>query len=318
MFDGGFFMADIEKYDLTIIGAGPAGLSAAIYASRAGLNFVVLETGIAGGQINNTYEIENYPGILTIGGSELGELLKKHALKFNAEIRNIQDCKIRIDNNKKFVDVKKYKASYTIETKAIIIATGAEFKKLGCEGEAEHIGQGVSFCAVCDGMFYKGLEIAVIGGGNTAVEEAEYLTKFASKVYLIHRRDKFRADQYVVDKTLANPKIVPVYNSVVEKIEGDGAVNSVVIKNVRDEKISRLNVSGVFIFVGNSPLNSCAGDLLKTDDNGWIITDEKMCTSIDGIYAAGDVRAKFLRQVITAASDGAVAAMAASEYVSRM
>lgn len=300
-----------ETRELVIIGAGPAGLSAAVYAKRAGLDVLVLEQGTTGGQVNNTSEIENYPGIPHIGGADLGEKMRDHALKFGAEIRRSDSNKIEIRDGHKIIITPKGE----IEAKAIIIATGSHFRKLGCEGEAEHIGQGVSFCAVCDAMFFEGYEIAVVGGGNTAVEEADYLTKFASKVYIIHRRNEFRAVQSVVDRALANPKIIPVYDSVVEKIEGAGMVESITIRNVKTNETSELPVAGVFMFVGQVPESDCVKGLVDTDSSGWIITDEKMRTSVDGIFAAGDVRKKFLRQVITAASDGAVAAMASSEYI---
>ena len=300
-----------EARELVIIGAGPAGLTAALYGRRAGLDTLVLEQGTTGGQVNNTSEIENYPGILHSGGAELGEKMRDHALKFGAEIRRSDSNKVELRDGRKFIVTPKGE----IEAKAVIIATGSHFRRLGCEGEAEHIGQGVSFCAVCDGMFFEGYEIAVVGGGNTAVEEADYLTKFASKVYIIHRRNEFRAVQAVVDHALANPKIVPVYDSVVEKIEGVGMVESITLRNVKTNEKSELPVAGVFMFVGQSPESECVKGIVETDSNGWIITDDKMKTSIDGIFAAGDVRKKYLRQVITAASDGAIAAMAASDYI---
>ncbi len=305
----------MEKRELVIIGAGPAGMSAAIYGKRAGLDVLVLERGATGGQINNTDEIENYPGIAHASGSELGEMFKTHALKFDTEIRRVDSSKVELRDDKKIIITKKGKDINEIEAEAIIIATGAHFKRLGCEGEAEHIGQGVSFCAVCDGAFFEDYEIAVVGGGNTAVEEANYLTKFASKVYIIHRRDEFRADRSAIAQTLANPKIEPVYNSVVEKIEGNGMVENIVIKNVKTGEKSNLDVAGVFMFVGQEPDDDCVRGLVKAEKGGWIITNDKMETSIEGIFAAGDVRSKYLRQVITAASDGAIAAMAASSYI---
>ncbi|MBQ7593997.1 MAG: thioredoxin-disulfide reductase [Synergistaceae bacterium] len=305
----------MEKRELVIIGAGPAGMSAAIYGKRAGLDVLVLEKGAAGGQINNTDEVENYPGISHATGSELGDMLKSHALKFDTEIRMIENSKVELRDGKKIIITKKSGNVNEIEAEAIIVATGAHFRRLGCEGEAEHIGQGVSFCAVCDGAFFTDYEIAVVGGGNTAVEEAVYLTKFASKVYIIHRRDEFRADRSAIAQALANPKIEPVYNSVVEKIEGIGMVENIVIKNVKTGEKSNLPVAGVFMFVGQEPDDECVRGLVKAEKGGWIITNDKMETSIEGIFAAGDVRSKFLRQVITAASDGAVAAMAASSYI---
>lgn len=305
----------MEKHELVIIGAGPAGMSAAIYGRRAGLDVLVLERAATGGQINNTNEIENYPGIIHASGSELGDMMKEHAMKFNTEIRMIDDSKVELRGDKKIVITKKSGETNEIESEAIIIATGAHFRKLGCEGENEHIGQGVSFCAVCDGAFFEDYDIAVVGGGNTAVEEACYLTKFASKVYIIHRRDEFRADRAAIAQALANPKIEPVYNTVVEKIEGDGMVENLVLKNVRTGEKSNLAVSGVFMFVGQEPDDECVRGLVKAEKGGWIITNDHMETSVEGIFAAGDVRSKYLRQVITAAADGAVAAMAASSYI---
>ena len=305
----------MEKHELVIIGAGPAGMSAAIYGRRAGLDVLVLEKAATGGQINITDEIENYPGVAHATGPELGDLLKNHALKFNTEIRMVDDSKVELRGDKKIIITHKSGQANEIEAEAVIVATGAHFKRLGCEGEAEHIGQGVSFCAVCDGAFFEDLEVAVVGGGNTAVEEGGYLTKFASKVYIIHRRDEFRADRAAIAQALANPKIEPVYNTVVEKIEGDGMVENLVLKNVKTGEISNLPVSGVFMFVGQEPDDQCVRGLVKAERGGWIITNDHMETSIEGIFAAGDVRSKYLRQVITAAADGAVAAMAASSYI---
>ncbi len=305
----------MEKHELVIIGAGPAGMSAAIYGRRAGLDVLVLERKATGGQINITDEIENYPGVAHATGPEVGDLLKNHALKFNTEFRMIDDSKVELRGDKKIVIARKNGQNTEIEAEAIIVATGAHFRRLGCEGEAEHIGQGVSFCAVCDGAFFEDLEVAVVGGGNTAVEEGGYLTKFASKVYIIHRRDEFRADRAAIAQALANPKIEPVYNTVVEKIEGDGMVENLVLKNVRTGEISNLPVSGVFMFVGQEPDDDCVRGLVKAEKGGWIITNDHMETSVEGIFAAGDVRSKYLRQVITAAADGAVAAMAASSYI---
>lgn len=305
----------MEKHELVIIGAGPAGMSAAIYGRRAGLDVLVLERAATGGQINITDEIENYPGVAHATGPEIGEMLKNHALKFGTEIRMIDGSRVELRGDKKIVVTKKGGQENEIEAEAIIVATGAHFRRLGCEGEAEHIGQGVSFCAVCDGAFFEDLEVAVVGGGNTAVEEGGYLTKFASKVYIIHRRDEFRADRAAIAQALANPKIEPIYNTVVEKIEGDGMVENLVLKNVRTGEISNLPVSGVFMFVGQEPDDDCVRGLVKAEKGGWIITNDHMETSVEGIFAAGDVRSKYLRQVITAAADGAVAAMAASSYI---
>ena len=301
----------MEKRELVIIGAGPAGMTAAIYGRRSGLDVLLLEKGATGGQINITDEIENWPGVQHATGPELGNMFREHALKFNTEIRIADVKKVELRDGKKIVVTDKG----DIEAEAIVVATGAHFRRLGCEGEAEHIGQGVSFCAVCDGAFYEGEEVAVVGGGNTAVEEGVYLTKFASKVHIIHRRDEFRADRAAIEHALSNPKIVPVWNSVVEKIEGDGIVENLVLKNVKTGELSNLKVAGVFMFVGQTPDDDCVRGLVKAEKGGWILVNEHMETSVEGIFAAGDVCSKHLRQVITAASDGAIAAMAASAYI---
>ena len=301
----------MEKRELVIIGAGPAGMTAAIYGRRSGLDVLLLEKGATGGQINITDEIENWPGVQHATGPELGNMFREHALKFNTEIRIADVKKVELRDGKKIVVTDKG----DIEAEAIVVATGAHFRRLGCEGEAEHIGQGVSFCAVCDGAFYEGEEVAVVGGGNTAVEEGVYLTKFASKVYIIHRRDEFRADRAAIEHAMSNPKIVPVWNSVVEKIEGDGVVENLVLKNVKTGELSDLKVAGVFMFVGQTPDDDCVRGLVKAEKGGWILVNEHMETSVEGIFAAGDVCSKHLRQVITAASDGAIAAMGASAYI---
>ena len=301
----------MEKRELVIIGAGPAGMTAAIYGRRSGLDVLLLEKGATGGQINITDEIENWPGVQHATGPELGNMFREHALKFNTEIRIADVKKVELRDGKKIVVTDKG----DIEAEAIVVATGAHFRRLGCDGEAEHIGQGVSFCAVCDGAFYEGEEVAVVGGGNTAVEEGVYLTKFASKVYIIHRRDEFRADRAAIEHAMSNPKIVPVWNSVVERIEGDGIVENLVLKNVKTGEFSNLKVAGVFMFVGQTPDDDCVRGLVKAEKGGWILVNEHMETSVEGIFAAGDVCSKHLRQVITAASDGAIAAMAASAYI---
>ena len=301
----------MEKRELVIIGAGPAGMTAAIYGRRAGLDVLLLERGATGGQINTTEEIENWPGVQHATGPELGNMFREHALKFKTEIRTAEVKKIELRGDSKIVVTD----SGEIETEAVIVATGAYFRRLGCDGEADHIGQGVSYCAVCDAAFFEDEVVAVVGGGNTAVEEGDYLTKFASKVYIIHRRDEFRADRAAIERAIANPKIEPIWNSVVEKIEGDGIVENLVLKNVKTNEISNLSVAGVFMFVGQAPYDECVRGLIKAAKDGWIIVNEGMETSVEGIFAAGDVRDKHLRQVVTAASDGAIAAMSASAYI---
>lgn len=301
----------MEKRELVIIGAGPAGLSAAVYGKRAGLDVLVLEKGKPGGQILITSEIENWPGTIHSSGEGLAESFRAHAEHFKAEIRTGLVRSVEVTDGKKIVHTDKG----DIEAGALIVATGASFRKLGCKGEAEHIGKGVSFCAVCDAAFFEDLEVAVIGGGNTAVEEAVYLTQFASKVYIVHRRDEFRADRMASDRALANPKIVPVWNSVVESIEGEDMVEKIVVKNVKTGQLSDIEVNGVFMFVGTLPNARFMEGVVETKEGGWIVTDAKMETSVPGIFAAGDVRDTSLRQVITAAADGARAAMAAYAHI---
>lgn len=304
----------MEKRELVIVGAGPAGLTAAVYGKRAGLDVLVLEKATPGGQINNTNEIENWPGTIHSGGLELALKFREHAEHFKAEIRDSIVEKIEIRNGTKIVVTDKSE----VEADAIILSTGASFRKLGCKGEAEKIGAGVSFCAVCDGAFFQDEVIAVVGGGNVAVEEANYLTRFAKKVYIIHRRDEFRADKLAVDQALSNPKIEPIWDSVVESIDGDTFVEKIMIRNVKNGVQKELIVAGVFVFVGTEPNVSYLApknSIVKQTESGWIITNNKMETSTEGIFAAGDILDKPLRQVVTAAGDGATSAMSAHSYI---
>ncbi|WP_298033732.1 thioredoxin-disulfide reductase [uncultured Desulfovibrio sp.] len=301
----------MEQRELVIIGAGPAGLTAAIYGKRAGLDVLVLEKGKPGGQILITSEIENWPGTISASGAGLADSFRAHAEYFKAEFRTAAVAELRPAGGKTVVVTDQGE----IEAKALIIATGANFRKQGCAGEKEFTGKGVSYCAVCDAAFFEDLEVAVIGGGNTAVEEACYLTQFAEKVYIVHRRDQFRADKLVAERAMKNPRIVPIWDSVLEAIEGDGLVERMVLKNVKTGEKDVVAVNGVFIFIGTLPNAVFIGDAVKTTENGWIITDENMKTSTPGIFAAGDVRDTALRQVVTAAGDGARAAMSAYAYI---
>ena len=306
----------MKNFDVAIIGAGPAGLTAAIYARRAGLTTVVIEKTVAGGQINITDEIENWPGTKKMKGSDLGKSFKEHALSFGVELLMTEVNRIEKtpDDRKKIIVT----TNDEIEAGAVILAMGAHFKKLGVKGEAEFTGMGVSYCAVCDAPFFEGLDVAVIGGGNVAVEEACYLTNFANKVYIIHRRNEFRADYAAGKKALDNPKIVPVWDSVVESIDGTDFVEGVTVKNVQTGETKKIEVSGVFIFVGTEPNTAILQDSnlnIEMANGGWIKTTEKMETTEAGIFAAGDLRDKFLRQVVTAASDGAIAAMSAYQFL---
>lgn len=304
----------MRKFDVAIIGAGPAGLTAAVYARRAGLTTVVMEKVAPGGQINITDEIENWPGTKKMSGAALGKSFKEHALSLGVELLLTQVTSIEKTQDSKII----HTTDGEIEAGAIILATGAHFRKLGVKGEAEFAGMGVSYCAVCDAPFFEDLEVAVIGGGNVAVEEACYLANFASHVYIIHRRNEFRADYAAVKKALGNKKITPVWDSVVESIDGTELVDGVTVKNVKTGERWKIEVSGVFVFVGTEPNTEILGNShlnIETTNGGWIKTNEKMETSEEGIFAAGDLRDKPLRQVVTAASDGAIAAMSAYHFL---
>ena len=305
----------MEHRQLVIIGGGPAGLTAAIYARRAGLDTLILEPGLCGGMVNSTYEIENYPGLMRTEGLALGQRLKEHAEMFGPEFRDtrVKSVELGSDPYDKIIRTD----SGDVAADALIVATGTSFLRAGCEGEERFIGRGVGYCAVCDGALYEGVPVAAIGGGNAAVEEADYLTRFASRVYIIHRRKEFRADQSAVDRLLANPKIEPVMGCVVDEITGDEMVERVIVRDVMTNETKIIDVEGVFVFVGQKPeigfLDGCDG--IKRSSAGWIITNDKMETSTPGVFAAGDVREKFLRQIATAVSDGAIAAMAANEHI---
>ncbi|HPP86700.1 MAG TPA: thioredoxin-disulfide reductase [bacterium] len=305
---------NIENYDVVIIGAGPAGMCAAIYAKRAGLNVALLEKNYPGGQIVITDEIENYPGFFEkISGYELANKLLRHCQKFGIEpqITVIQ----KIELSKKFAGHKIYTENVIYETKSIIFCNGANPRKLNISGEAEFTGRGVSYCATCDAAFFKNKKVAVIGGGDSALEEALYLTKFVDKLFLIHRRDKFRALKIIVDKVMANPKIELVLETIPLKIIGEKNVKGLTLKNVKTEKITELAIDGVFIFAGYIANTEIIPQEIEKDENGYIVVDKKQQTNIKGVFAAGDICSKFLRQVITACSDGAIAAIAAMHYI---
>ncbi len=303
----------MKAWDVIIVGAGPAGLAAGIYAGRSQLKTVILDQMMPGGQLLITEQIENYPGFHDgITGFELSEKLRVHAEKFGAVIENGQPVSsVDLDGNLFVVRTE----GGEIKGKTLIWAAGSIAKKLNVPGEAEFIGRGVSYCAVCDGAFFKDRVVAVIGGGDSALEEALYLTKFASKVYLIHRRDKFRAVKIIQDRVKRNEKIEPVLNKVVVSINGTQFVESLTLKDTMTGETTELPVDGVFIFIGNEPNVAPVVHLVETTEQGFIITDEEMRTKTPGLFAAGDVRHKFLKQVVTAAADGAVAAMSATKYL---
>ena len=297
-------------FDIIILGGGPAGFSSAIYAARGAVSTAIVDINMLGGQPSNYLELENYPGFQLVGGYDLMEKFEEHADKFGVEKFPMQEI-TNIDLSKKKIYTKEYEFS----AKSIIIATGAQPMKLGVKGENEFVGRGVSYCAVCDGAFYKDKIVAVVGGGNSAIEEAMYLTKFAKKVYVIHRRDKLRADKILQEKAFKNQKIEFIWNSIVLEIQGESTVKSVVLKNLQTDKISELKIDGVFPYIGISPNTELFSGQLNQDKYGFIITDTTMATSVDGVYAIGDVRNTPLRQVVTAASDGAIGATYALRYI---
>ena len=297
------------SFDTIILGGGPAGLSAAIYASRGAVSTAIVDLNMLGGQPSNYLELENYPGFQVIGGYDLMEKFEEHADKFGVKKFPMQEIQ-SVDLKTKTIVTNEYE----FKAKTIIIATGAQPMKLGVPGEKEFVGRGVSYCAVCDGAFYKNKVVAVVGGGNAAVEEAMYLTKFADKVYVIHRRNELRADKIVQERAFKNDKIEFIWDSVVKEIKGDNLVNTAVLENVKTKEISNLAVNGVFPYIGMTPNVENISGQLEQDARGFIVTDETMATSVEGVFAVGDVRTTPLRQVITAAADGAVGAVYAVKY----
>ncbi len=301
-----------KKYDVIVIGAGPGGLTAGLYASRTNLSVLILDRGIYGGQMNNTAEVENYPGFKSILGPDLAEKMYQGATQFGAEYAYGSVEKVEVNGDLKQVITD----SETYEAPVVIIATGSQYRKLGVEGEVEYAGRGVSYCAVCDGAFFKDQPLAVIGGGDSAVEEGVYLAKLASNVNIIHRRDQLRAQKILQERAFANDKIDFTWDTVVTKINGDGQkVTSVSTHNKKTGEDGELKVNGVFIYVGVIPLSEPFKELGITDEQGWIKTDELMQTSLPGVYAIGDVRAKELRQITTAVGDGSIAGQQAFNYL---
>lgn len=301
-----------KEFDVVILGGGPAGFSAGIYTARGNVSTAILDVSMLGGQPSNYLELENYPAFMKIGGFELMEKFEEHADMFGVQKFPMQEIEvIDLVSYSKIIRTKEVE----FRAKSVIIATGAKPMKLGVKGEEEFIGRGVSYCAVCDGAFYKDKVVAIVGGGNSAVEEAIYLTKFASKVYIIHRRDELRADKIIQDRATKNEKIEFVLNSVVCEIQGQDLVNNLILKNTKTDEMFNLAVDGVFPYIGITPNVENLSGQITQDKVGFIITDETMKTSIDGVFAIGDVRNTPLRQVITAASDGAIAGVYAVKYI---
>ena len=299
-------------YDTIIIGAGPAGMTAALYAARSNLKVALLERGIPGGQMNNTADIENYPGYANISGPELAE--KMFEPLENLGVEHLFGLVEKIEDRGDFKEIITEDERF--EAKTVIIASGANHRHLGVPGEEDYNSRGVSYCAVCDGAFFRDEDLLVVGGGDSAVEEAIFLTRFAKSVTIVHRRDELRAQKVLQDRAFANEKIRFVWDSVVESIHGDERkVTGVTFKNVKTGETSQADFGGIFIYVGLDPVSQFAADLGITDEAGWILTDHQMKTSVAGIYAVGDVRQKDLRQITTAVGDGAIASQEAYKYL---
>jgi len=302
-----------EIYDVVIVGGGIAGLTAAVYACRARMNVLMVERFFPGGQLMMCELIENFPGQPNgLSGTDLAALMQTQAEKFGLQTRFSEIEDMELD-----APIKKLHVSdgEDILCKTVILCVGARPKILGARGEAKFLGKGVSYCAVCDGALFPNKKLAVVGGGDTAVEDAMFLTKFASEVHIIHRRDKLRAQQIIQERAFANDKIIFHWDSVIEEIAGTEMVEKVLLKNVKTNMMSELEVSGVFVLVGTDPNTKFLQGKIALDELGYITTDENMQTSVPGVYAAGDVRQKLLRQLVTAAADGAIAATAAEKYV---
>ncbi len=306
-------MAETDMYDLIIVGGGPAGLSAGVYAMRAALKTVLLEQGVPGGQVAVTEQVDNYPGFIEIGGFELCQKFLEHAKWYGIEIREKQAVAVEpgIDcHSVRLADGTLLKAH------ALVLATGGTSRKLNTPGEEENFGKGVSYCATCDGFFFRDKPVAVVGGGDTALEDALYLSKITSKVYIIHRRDAFRGSRILQERVFSEPRIEVVFNAVVTEIKaGEDGVAGLRLRDTQTGDEKDLEVEGVFIFVGFDPNNLLVPSGIKMNRSGYVITDEKCETAIPGIFAAGDLREKYANQIVLAAADGCTAALAAAHYI---
>ncbi|RDY70401.1 MULTISPECIES: thioredoxin-disulfide reductase [Halobacillus] len=308
-------MSEDRIYDVIIAGAGPAGMTAAVYTSRANLDTLMIERGIPGGQMANTEDVENYPGFESILGPDLSNKMFDHAKKFGAEYA-YGDIKEVVDG-KEYKTVKAGNKEY--KARAVIVTTGAQYKELGVQGEKELGGRGVSYCAVCDGAFFRDKELVVVGGGDSAVEEGVYLTRFASKVTIVHRRDELRAQKILQDRAFDNDKIDFIWDTVVKSInEKDGKVGSVTLHNKKTDEEYEFDTNGTFIYIGMIPLSTPFESLGITNEQGYIETDENMETKVPGVFAAGDIREKELRQIVTATGDGSIAAQSAQHYIENL
>jgi thioredoxin reductase (NADPH) len=302
----------MNRYDVIIIGGGPAGLTAGLYTSRARLKTLLIESGVFGGQMTTTDLVENYPGFPDgISGSELGRLMEEQAKRFGLESLQDEVVEVRLEGETKKVLTQE--GVYL--SRALIICTGTEYRKLGVPGEEEYRGRGVSYCATCDGPFFQDGKVIVVGGGDSALTEALFLTKFVRELYIVHRREALRATKIYQERAEANPKIKFIWNSVVQAIKGDSIVRLVTVKNVKTGETREIEADGVFLFIGLVPRTQFLKGLVSLDENGYILTNENCETSVRGIFAAGDCRKKLLRQISTSVGDGATAAFAAEKYL---
>ena len=301
-----------KPYEVIILGGGPAGLTAGLYTSRARLRTLLIESGLFGGQMTTTEMIENYPGFPQgVTGEDLSRLMEEQARRFGMGTVKQEVVRVTVEGNLKKVQTSE--ASHLCD--ALIVCTGTEYRKLGAPGEKEFAGKGVSYCATCDGAFFQDANIIVVGGGDSALTEALFLTKFVKELTIIHRRDELRATKIYQERAFANPKIKFLWNSVIQEIKGDQVVRSVMIKNVKTGEIKEFSTDGIFLFVGLIPRTQFLKELIQMNEEGYIITDENCETSIKGIYAAGDCRKKLLRQIATAVGEGATAAFTAEKYL---
>jgi len=301
-----------RTYDVIIIGGGPAGLTAGLYTSRARLRTLIIESRLFGGQITTTDLIENYPGFPNgITGAELGQLMEEQAKRFGLDMVSQEVLTVRLEGERKVIQT--YESEY--EAEVLIVSSGTEYKRLGILGEEGFIGRGVSFCATCDAAFFQDNQIVVVGGGDSALTEALFLTKFAKEVTIIHRRDALKATKIYQERAFANPKIKFLWNSVIQEIKGDKTVQSILVKNVKTGEVKEFETEGVFLFVGIEPRTHFLKGWVEMDKDGYILANENCETSVKGIFAAGDCRKKLLRQITTAVGDGATAAFAAEKYL---
>jgi thioredoxin reductase (NADPH) len=301
----------VARYEVVIIGGGPAGLTAGLYTSRAGLKSLLVERGMFGGQIVNAPLVENYPGFPEgISGPELGSLMHQQATKYGLETVTAEVTGVEVGQPYKIVTT-----GGSFEAGAIIIAAGSEYSKLGVPGEEMLLGHGVSYCAICDGFFFRGREVAVVGGGDAAITDALELAQHASKVYVIHRRDRLRAGQVLQQRAFAEPKLEFIWNTVVDEIVGEQLVKALSLRNVKTKRLSTLEVAGVFVAVGLKPNSQPFAGIVELSETGHIVTNELMATSVPGIFAAGDIRRKSARQIASAVGDGATAALSAFSYL---